>query len=103
MFVASVASPTIVYNHFILNWGIIEQPREQFGTVPIGRIHLPLTIAEDNCRFVVRDQVFELREHVLPYVARLVIKPERVIPLVKRIVDAHTQAFASDRFGEVAQ
>src|SRR5207253_1221030 len=61
MFVASVAAPTIVDNHFVLYGGLVEQPCQQFGAVPIGRSHLPLTIAEDYCRFIVRDQILELR------------------------------------------
>ena len=73
MFVAGVAAPTIIHHHFVLNGGLVEQPCQQFRAVPIGRSHLPLTIAEDYCRFVVRDQVLELREHVLAHVARLVV------------------------------
>ena len=103
MFVAGVAAPTIIHHHFVLNGGLVEQPCQQFRAVPIGRSHLPLTIAEDYCRFVVRDQVLELREHVLAHVTRLVVKPERVIPLVKRIVEAHAQAFAPHRVGEIAK
>src|SRR4029077_4364878 len=82
MFVASVAAPTIVYNHFVLDRRLIEKQSQKFSAVPIGRSHLPLTIAEDDRRFVVRDQVLELRKHVLTNVTRLVVKQKRVIRLL---------------------
>ena len=50
-----------------------------------------------------RDHVLELRNHVLTDVAWLIIEPQRVIPLVERVVDAHAQAFATHRSAQVAQ
>ena len=49
----------------------------------------------------VRDGVLELREHVLGDVAFLVGEPQRVVPLVERIVDSHVQAAAPSGLHEV--
>jgi hypothetical protein len=49
------------------------------------------------------DHVLELREHMFAHITWLVIKPQRVVPLVEGIVDAHAQALAADGIGEVAK
>src|SRR6185295_10640059 len=52
---------------------------------------------------VAGDDVLELRKEVLRHEARLVPKPERVVPLVERVVEAHLETLAADGTGEVAQ
>src|SRR6266404_4381705 len=66
-------------------------------------MQLPFTIAEDNGWFVVCDQILELRKHVLANITRLVVEPKGVVPLVKRVVITHPQAFATHSLGEVAK
>ena len=36
-------------------------------------------------------------------IAGLVREPERVVPLIERIIDSHAQAFVADRSGEIAE
>ena len=51
---------------------------------------------------VAGDEVFELRDHVRRDVPWLVRQPERVVPLVERVVEAHLEALGAHRRGEVA-
>jgi hypothetical protein len=96
---SGIAAPAVIDNDLVFYGRIIKQPRKQLRTMPLGRCHLPLAVAEDDRGLVVSDQVFKLREHVLLDIARFVVKPERVVPLIQRIVIAHAHTFAADSFG----
>src|SRR5208282_1234300 len=76
---------------------------EKFGGAPLRRGQVPLAIAEDDGWLVAGDEVFELREHVVADVARLVRQPKWVVPLVKRIVATHAQTLPPDGIGKVAE
>jgi hypothetical protein len=101
--VSSLLAPTIVDDYFVFHGRFVEEPGEEFGTVPFTRRDLPLAIAEDDGGFVTSDEVFELREHVIFDIAGLIIEPQRVVPLIERIVDSHAEAFAANGVCEIAQ
>ena len=66
-------------------------------TSPFSRGQVPFAVREDDRRLVARHHVLELRDHVLGDVAGLVGEPERVVPLVEGIVEAHPQALGAHR------
>ena len=101
--VARVVAPAVVDHHVVFHRRFVEQPGEQFRDCAIRRGQLPLAIAEDDVGLVARHHVLELRDHVLADVARLVGQPERVVPLVERIVIAHVQTLAAHGVGEIAE
>ena len=62
---------------------------------------VPLAVAEDDRRLVARDHVLELRDHVLVHVALAVGQPERVVPFVKRVVEAELHPALAHRLGHL--
>src|SRR5437016_5591029 len=90
--------PIVIDDH-VFRGRLIEEPSQELGSPPFGRGQVPLAIAEDDSRLIARDHILELREHVLLDITRLVGKPKRVIPLIKRIIEAHLESLAATGIG----
>ena len=103
MLVARVLAPPVVDHDLVPHRGLVEQPGEQLRAAPVGGGHVPLAVAEDDRRLVARDQVLELRDHVLADVLRPVGEVQRVVPLVERVVVAHLEVLAAHGLGQVAE
>ena len=73
--VARIAAPAVIDHYLVFHQRFVEEPCKQLGAAPRARRQLPLAIAEDDGRLVPRDQVLELREHMVLNVARLVSQP----------------------------
>ena len=101
--VARLLAPAVVHGHFILHRGFVEQPRQEFRAVPLRGRQFPFPVAEDDRWLIARHHVLELRRHVLGDIARLVGEPQRVVPLVERIVDAGLQPLGADGGGQISQ
>ena len=71
--------------------------------MPFRRRQIPFAVAEDDIGLVAGHNILKLRDHMLADVARFVGEPERVVPLVERVVNAHVQTFAANGVGEIAQ
>ena len=90
--VPAVFAPAVVDDDLVLHRRLVEEPGEELRAPPFSRGQVPLAVREDDRRLVAGHHVLELRDHVLGDVAGLVGEPERVVPLVERIVEAHPQA-----------
>src|SRR5512143_2114598 len=101
MFVARVLAPAIVDDNFVLYGRFVEQPRQEFWAAPLGRREVPFAVTEDDRGFVARDQILELRCHVLGDIAGSVGQIERVVPLIQRIVETHFEALGTHRRGKI--
>ena len=71
--------------------------------MPFGAGEFPLAIGEDDGGLGVIDYIFELREEVFLYEALFVGEPQRVVPLVERIIDPHVQPFPPTGLSEIEQ
>ena len=101
MFMPAFLAPAVVDHDVVLDRRVVEQPSEQLLASPILARHVPLAVAEDDRRLVARHHVLKLREHVLVHVALAVRKPERVEPLIKRVIETELHPALTHRLGQL--
>ena len=101
--VSNALPPAVIDHHFVAARRLVEQPSQQFCALPALVLQVPFSVAENQRRPVAADHILELGNHVLLDVAVSILQPERVEPLVERVVEPHLEPGIPDRTSEVSQ